>query len=98
LNTIWKNNVLNPLSLTGVDDITDTVNSIFDTISESGYKAVDLRGIEFYNVNYEHLVAILRATSSFKESIPGWYEALHFVKKTLDQKNTSTQDILYGLI
>lgn len=94
----WKRYVFDPSSPTDVDAISETVDRVFDVISEFGPGALSLVGIRPEKVQGEHLAAVLRASSSWADTVPGWRDALNVAALALSNAGIDPNDALYGMI
>jgi hypothetical protein len=81
-----------------VNAIAKTLDLVFEAMNKYGAGAVDLCNLHAPNINGEHLAAILRATSSIKNLIPGWANALNVAKTALTNQHIEIEDALFGLI
>lgn len=93
----WKHFLLDPAAPVDVDAISETVDFIFEAITQFGPGAIDLTRLSAERVNGEHLAAILRVTSSWKSRIPGWAAALMVAKESLVLAGSDPSDALIGL-
>jgi len=96
--TKWKHHLYSIHSATDVDAISDTVESVFEAVTQLGPTSVDLRGVASNSVNAEHLVAVLRATNASKDLIPGWKHALGEAPAALRRAGLDPEEVLVGLI
>ncbi|MBB6582768.1 hypothetical protein [Ralstonia solanacearum] len=94
----WKRYVFDPASPTDVDAISETVDRVFDVISEFGPGALSLADVRPDEVQGEHLAAVLRASSSWADAVPGWSNALQVAATALTNSGIDPNDALYGMI
>jgi hypothetical protein len=94
----WKYLLLNPNSAADLDALTETVDSLFDSIEDFGAAAVDLRGLDAAQVQPDHLAAILRATATVHDQVPGWAVALKVAEDAFVSLGQDPGDALFGLI
>lgn len=83
---------------TSVDNLTKTAESALGWLLLNGISHLDLSGLVPENVNCEHLALILRMTSTFKDSIIGWDDALAVAQTAATLSSLDPTDILFGLI
>lgn len=94
----WKRYVFDPSAPTDVDAISETVDRVFDVISEYGPGSLSLADVQPNNVQGEHLAAVLRASSSWADAVPGWHDALQIAATALANSGIDPNDALYGMI
>jgi len=94
----WKKYLLDPSSPVDVDSISETIEYIYDQISTNGPESIDLNGLDAHKVNGEHLAAILRASSMWKNSVSGWSAAITVSFDALVLAEEDPLDALAGLI
>jgi hypothetical protein len=94
----WRRFVVDRASSTDVDALTETVEAVLDFIAEFGPGALSLGGMNRDRVQCEHLAALLRATSSWRANIPGWYDALNLARAASADAGLDAEDILFGMI
>lgn len=94
----WKRNLFNTASLVDVDDLSATIEGVYNTISLFGPGWLDLAGLDVDLIQGEHLAAILRATVPWKEYVRGWDEALSISEIALKRSGVDPEDALFGLI
>lgn len=94
----WSRYLLDPKSSVDVDQISETVDHLYDAVFEYGPAAIDLRGLFPDAVNGEHLAAILRATSAWSNSVLGWTPALKVAEQALRLNKQNPYDALVGLV
>lgn len=90
--------VLDPASATHVDALTETVAAALDFVAEFGPEALSLRGLKSASVQCEHLAALLPATSTWRDTIPGWHEALKVAETAVAAASLDPQDVLFGMV
>lgn len=83
---------------TSVDNLTKTAESALGWLIVNGISNLDLSGLIPEDVNCEHLALILRMTSTFKDSIIGWNNALEVAQTAATLSSLDPSDILFGLI
>mgnify|MGYP003412424189 FL=1 len=83
---------------TSVDNLTKTAESAFAWLLLNGISNLDLSGLIPEEVNAEHLALLLRVTSTFKDSIEGWHDALEVAQISVTLASLDPTDILFGLI
>lgn len=83
---------------TSVDNLTKTAESAFAWLLLNGISNLDLSGLIPEEVNAEHLALLLRVTSTFKDSIEGWHDALEVAQIAATLASLDPTDILFGLI
>lgn len=97
-NSRWSKYVLNPLAETDVDTLTETVEATLDFIEEFGPERLSLQGIPYNFVQPEHLAALLRASSTWRDSVPGWSEALMSAATAVESAGGDPEDVLFGMV
>ena len=90
--------VLNPSAESDIDSLTETVEAALEFVSEFGPGQLNLLEYTAQRVHYEHLAALLRATSTWRDSIPGWHEALREAEAATQQVGADPEDVLFGMI
>ena len=93
----WRKNVLDLGAATDVDALTETVESVLDVVAEFGPGFLVFRNLSPSNVQVEHLAAALRASSSWKDEIASWDDALQVAKAAADLSNIDPGDVLFGM-
>lgn len=83
---------------TSVDSLTKTAESALGWLLLNGVSHLDLSGLVPEDVNCEHLALILRMTSTFKDSVEGWHDALSVAQTAASIANLNPSDVLFGLI
>lgn len=94
----WKEFVMTPAAPTDVDALTETVDGVLTVIEDIGPEFLSLSGLRPDKVNGEHLAALLRASSTWHTSVPGWEDALEVAKESLKRSGQDPEDALYGMI
>jgi hypothetical protein len=94
----WKAQVLNPNSEVDAKSLTKTVKVVFETLTQFGSAALDLRNLPQEKVNGVQLAVVLRSTLSRKESTKGWVEALEVAREALRREGKAEEDALSGLL
>lgn len=93
----WQRNVLNPQARTDVDDLSDTVDAVYEGIGIFGPTFISLENLDPHHVQGEHLAATLRATFPWREEVRGWDNALMVARTALTNVGADPDDALYGL-
>lgn len=83
---------------TSVDNLTKTAESALGWLLLNGVIHLDLSGLVPEDVNCEHLALILRMTSTFKDSVEGWHDALSVAQTAASIASLDPSDVLFGLI
>jgi len=83
---------------TSIDNLTKTAESALGWLIVNGVSHLDLSGLIPEDINCEHLALILRMTSTFKDSIIGWDDAITVAQTAATLSNLDPTDILFGLI
>lgn len=94
----WKRFLLNAKAGADLDALTETVEGLFASIEDFGVAVVDLRGLSAAEVQPDHLAAILRATATVHDQIPGWAVALKVAEEAFVSLGQDPGDALFGLI
>jgi hypothetical protein len=97
-NSAWQVHLSNSKSSTNIDSITETIDGVFDAIEKFGPAVIELRHLKSEQIEPEHLAAILRATATIHDQIPGWTSALEVAKRTFESLGHDPSDALFGLI
>ena len=97
-NQQWRRLVLDRHAATHIDALTETVEAGLDFIAEFGPGSLSLAGLDQASVQCEHLAALLRATSTWRASIPGWDEALTVARAAVDSAGLDPEDVLFGMV
>lgn len=93
---LWLENIKNPEIPDTVDDLTDTVKSLFQWTFLNKKTPIKL---EFSGrINPVHLACVLRCLSRHKDTWPGWYESLEVARINCIEKGLDVNDVLYGMI
>jgi hypothetical protein len=94
----WQRYVLDPHAIADVDALTETVEATLDFISEFGPSVLSLEGIRSESVQCEHLAAVLRASSTWRDEVPGWSKAVDVSRAAALAADLDPNDVLYGMI
>ena len=94
----WKRFVFDPNASTDVDSIAETVDSVFDMIGMYGASSINFGHLDSKSVNGEHLATVLRVTSSYRDQVQGWDEALGAAIESLTIAEVDYRDALAGLL
>ena len=94
----WQDHLLNPDSSVDVDAITDTVEGVLDQIADQGPESINLKEILSQPFQLEHLAAVLRVSSAWRNAIPDWDYALLVVECAIISAGLDPQDLLFGMI
>jgi hypothetical protein len=94
---LWQRHVLNPAAPPGVDALTETVRSVYNTLAAYGPAGLSLADLTFDTVQGEHLAALLRATFRLRTQISGWRHALFVAEAALRREGVDPNDALVGL-
>lgn len=97
-NEQWQRHVFDPSSPSNVDSLTDTVEAVLDFIAEFGPSSIALSGFQPTAVQGEHLAALLRASSTWRDEIPGWHDALGVARAAIELAGLDPNDALFGMI
>lgn len=82
---------------TSVDNLTKTAEGTLGLLL-NGVSNVDLSGLVPEDINCEHLALVLRMTSTFKDNIEGWHDALEVAQTAATIASIDPTDVLFGLI
>lgn len=93
----WQHNLLNPDASTDVDDLSDTVDAVYEGIAIFGPSFISLANLAPESVQGEHLAATLRATYPWRDEVSGWNDALEVARTALAYAGEDPDDALYGL-
>lgn len=94
---LWRESLLSRNASTDVDAISETVDSVLDSVGMFGPESIDLQTPDLNFANAEHLVAILRSTFTWRSRIPGWARALNAAPQLLTDVGLEPALILKGL-
>jgi len=94
----WQKYVTDPHAATDVDTLTETAEAVLDFVAEFGPKALTFSGLHPAEVQCEHLATLLRATSLWREEIPGWKEALGVAELAIEANDLDSSDVLFGMV
>lgn len=98
LNTKWQLQVLDVSSPVDVDDLTDTVDAALEVVSRYGPASLDLSSLPGEPVQVEHLAAVLRASSMWKDQVPGWQDSRDWAEVIAAESGLDPADVLYGMV
>lgn len=93
----WTQHLLNRHASVDVDAITETVEGVLDALAEFGPGSLHLRDFRPDAVQGEHLAAVLRASSTWKDEVSGWTEAIGVAKAALITSGADPEDVLFGM-
>ena len=71
----WRDNVLGTEMGRTAQALTSTARSVFQVLFDLGPEGMDFTGFVPSKVSPIHLCTALRATSRWRNTIPGWHEA-----------------------
>ncbi len=94
----WQRHVFDPQASTHVDALTETVEATLDFIIEFGPEAFALTAVRDEFVQAEHLAALLRASSTWRDQIPGWNDALLAAVLAVNSSGQDPEDVLFGMV
>lgn len=94
----WQRLVFDPNASVDVDDLSETVGSVYEAIDTFGPSVISFEHVDAAAVQGEHLAAALRATSPWRNEIAGWHAALEAARVALGNSGVPPEDALYGLI
>jgi hypothetical protein len=94
----WQRYLLDPNAPADVDALTETVEAALEMIAEFGPNAFSLEGVQVGSAQCEHLAAVLRASSSWSDDVPGWSSALEVARQSALAAGLEPEDVLYGMI
>lgn len=97
-NERWRRYVVDPRASANVDALTETVEGVLDFIGEFGPGTLALGGLRSDTVHCEHLAALLRATSTWRDEIPGWSNALDVTRAAVESAGLDPEDVLFGMV
>lgn len=97
ISRLWEVYLFNPQSSVDVDVISESIDHVYEAIDRFGPGAVDLTKISENEVNGEHLAAILRISSPWKNQVPGWNSALEVAANALKLAGIHADEALAGL-
>lgn len=93
----WNKHVLNSNASSDVDNISETIDAVFEALSNHGAEHFDFTGMVPANVNPEHLAAALRVTSRYRNDVRGWDDGLSVARMSAMAKGVDPDDLLYGM-
>lgn len=79
-----------------VDDLATTADRAIDFIESHGAHLLDLTGLS-ESAHPEHLALLLRASSSWKNEVAGWGQALELVRTKAPMYGLAASEVLFGL-
>ena len=94
----WRRHIFNPRSSADVNMLTETVEATLDFVLEFGPESLSLKSIQNSLVQAEHLAALLRASSTWRNKIPGWSEALVAAVAAVKSAGQDPEDVLFGMV
>lgn len=94
----WSVHVLNPHAAADVDTLTETVEAILDFVFQFGPNSLSLKEIKYNFVQPEHLAAILRSTSTWRNQVDGWNDALEIAIAATKSAGLDPNDVLFGMV
>jgi hypothetical protein len=94
----WRRHMFDPLAPSHVDALTETVEATLDFIAEFGPETLSLQGIQYNFVQAEHLAAVLRASSTWRDRVPGWSDALVAAVAAVQTAGHDPKDVLFGMV
>ena len=94
----WTKHVLNPSASTDIDSLSETINAMFDCLNQCDPSVLYFGGFAARDVNGEHLAAALRASSSWRDEISGWDNALEVAAEALRLAGIAPEDALFGMV
>jgi hypothetical protein len=97
-NYQWRRQVFDPMAPNHVDALTETVEATLDYIAEFGPQTLDLQGVQNNFVHAEHLAAVLRASSTWSDQVPGWNDALRAAVAAVKSSGQDPKDVLFGMV
>lgn len=93
----WKTHLFSRDASSDFDAISETVESVFEAVSNLGPGSISLQDVSAESVHPEHLVAVLRATFPSRDKIPGWRKALEEAPEALRRAGFDPDEVLVGL-
>ena len=93
----WQRYLLDPAASTDVDALSESVESVLETIDKDGPAAISLLQLDSTKVQGEHLATILRTTFRWRAQVPGWNSALAIAEAALRREGINPEEALYGL-
>lgn len=98
LAPLWTRHLFDRHASADIDSITETVDGVFEAISQLGPNAIDLRHVSPDQIQGEHLAAVLRTTAIWQDQTPGWKQAVKVAEIALKNTGIESKDALFGLI
>ena len=93
----WKRYVFDVSAPVDVDAISETIEYTFEVLAQFGPDGIDLNNLDPQRIQGEHLAAVLRATSTWRDQTPGWHDALVTARTALEREGVNPQEVLFGL-
>jgi hypothetical protein len=93
----WHVNLFDRYASNDALALSKTTKPLIRALLKGGPESIDLRNLDINKVNGMHLAVILRATSSKRDSVPGWREALTLARAALLRDNINANNALIGL-
>lgn len=97
LRSIWFSNLMNPNADVSLDAISSTVKSLLEDINSVGPERLPLSEINSANGRPEHMVAVLRASFPWRNSIPHWHEVQAKIRQNLAARDFDVNRLMKGL-
>lgn len=94
----WKTLLCRRDAPTDIDALTWTALATYYAIAGAGVESIDLAPVSNAGVSGEHLAMVLRVTSSQRDLVPGWHQALLVAEMSLARAGLDAEDVLYGLV
>lgn len=94
----WGEYVFDPSASADVDALSETADAALDFVERFGPSSLQLAHLDPIKVHGEHLATLLRATSTWRDEIQGWNDALQVSAEALKLANIDPQDALFGMI
>jgi hypothetical protein len=93
----WQRHLTNPAASGDVDALSETAQSVFETLAKYGPTGIALVNLDPTAIHGEHLATILRATFKWRGQVPGWSESLAVAEQALTRAGINPTDALFGL-
>ena len=93
----WQQYIANPSASGDVDALSETAQSVFETLAKYGPTGIALVNLDPTTIHGEHLATVLRATFKWRGQVPGWNESLTVAAKALTRAGINPTDALFGL-
>jgi hypothetical protein len=94
----WQRQVLDATASTDVDALTETVEATLELVEKFGPQSLALESIVGERVQVEHLAAVLRASSYWRNTIPSWAPAKDWAVMATVAAGYDPDDVLYGML